>query len=85
VKINLKLARVGMNMSEATIAKWHKQPGESFKAGDVLYEIETDKVTQEVTASGNGTLLEILVPAGEIAAVGAAVCAVEMKVGSSGP
>jgi pyruvate/2-oxoglutarate dehydrogenase complex dihydrolipoamide acyltransferase (E2) component len=82
VKVDLKLARVGMNMSEATIAKWHKQPGESFKTGEVLYEIETDKVTQEVTATGDGTLLEILVPAGEIAAVGAAVCAVDMKAGS---
>jgi pyruvate/2-oxoglutarate dehydrogenase complex dihydrolipoamide acyltransferase (E2) component len=81
VKVDLKLARVGMNMSEATIAKWHKQPGESFKTGEVLYEIETDKVTQEVTATADGTLLEILVPAGEIAEVGAAVCAVDTKVG----
>jgi pyruvate/2-oxoglutarate dehydrogenase complex dihydrolipoamide acyltransferase (E2) component len=81
MKLNLKLARVGMNMAEATIAKWHKQPGESFHNGDVLYEIETDKVTQEVTASGDGTLLAILVPAGEVAAVGAAVCQVEMAVG----
>ena len=81
MKVNLKLARVGMNMAEATIAKWHKRPGETFKSGDVLYEIETDKVTQEVTATSDGTLLEILVPAGEIAEVGAAVCAVEMKVG----
>jgi pyruvate/2-oxoglutarate dehydrogenase complex dihydrolipoamide acyltransferase (E2) component len=81
MKVSLKLARVGMNMAEATIAKWHKQPGESFKTGDVLYEIETDKVTQEVTATSDGTLLEILVPAGEIAEVGAAVCAVDVKVG----
>ena len=81
MKVNLKLARVGMNMAEATIAKWHKQPGEAFKTGDVLYEIETDKVTQEVTATSDGTLLEILVPAGEIAEVGAAVCAVNVKVG----
>jgi pyruvate/2-oxoglutarate dehydrogenase complex dihydrolipoamide acyltransferase (E2) component len=79
MKINLKLARVGMNMAEATIAKWHKQPGESFKSGDVLYEIETDKVTQEVTAPADGKLLEILVPAGEIAAVGAPVCSVETQ------
>ncbi len=77
MKINLKLARVGMNMAEATIARWHKQPGDSFKSGDVLYEIETDKVTQEVTATADGKLLEILVPAGEIAVVGAAVCSVE--------
>lgn len=79
MKVNLKLARVGMNMSEATIAKWHKQPGESFKAGDVLYEIESDKVTQEVTAPNDGTMLEIFVPAGEIAEVGAAVCAAEFR------
>ena len=79
MKVNLKLNRVGMNMQEATIAKWHKRPGEAFQAGDPLYDIETEKVTQEVTASGDGTLLEIFIPAGENAAVGAAVCSVEMK------
>jgi len=78
MKVDLKLTRVGMNMSEATIAKWHRQPGDSFAAGDALYEIETDKVTQEVTAGGSGRLLEILVPAGEIAEVGAIVCRVEL-------
>jgi pyruvate/2-oxoglutarate dehydrogenase complex dihydrolipoamide acyltransferase (E2) component len=83
VKVNLKLNRVGMNMAEATIAKWHRRPGESFKAGDVLYEIETDKVTQEVIAASDGILLEILVPEGEIAAVGAAVCTVDAKLGGS--
>jgi pyruvate/2-oxoglutarate dehydrogenase complex dihydrolipoamide acyltransferase (E2) component len=81
MKVNLKLNRVGMNMAEATIAKWHKQPGESFRAGDVLYEIETDKVTQEVTASGDGTLLEIVVPAGDVALVGATVCKVDLTMG----
>jgi pyruvate/2-oxoglutarate dehydrogenase complex dihydrolipoamide acyltransferase (E2) component len=78
VKVNLKLNRVGMNMAEATIAKWHRKPGEAFKAGDALYEIETDKVTQEVTATGDGTLVEIVVPEGEIAEVGAVVCRVEL-------
>jgi pyruvate/2-oxoglutarate dehydrogenase complex dihydrolipoamide acyltransferase (E2) component len=78
--MKLKLARVGMNMQEATIVKWHKQAGEAFKAGEALYEIETEKVAQEVTAAADGTLLEILVPAGDVAAVGAAVCAVDMNV-----
>jgi pyruvate/2-oxoglutarate dehydrogenase complex dihydrolipoamide acyltransferase (E2) component len=81
MKVDLKLARVGMNMAEATIAKWHKQPGDAFRNGDVLYEIETDKVTQEVTATSDGTLLQILVPAGEIAEVGAAVCSVDVASG----
>jgi len=78
MKVGLKLARVGMNMSEATIARWHRQPGESFKAGDVLYEIESDKVTREVTAAADGRLLEILVPPGDIAAVGAVLCTVDL-------
>jgi len=50
VKVTLKLARVGMNMEEATIVKWLKQPGQSFKVGESLYEIETEKVNQEIAA-----------------------------------
>ena len=81
MKISLKLARVGMNMQEATLAKWHLQPGEKFSKGDALYDIETEKVTQEVEAPGAGTLLEILVPAATEAQVGQAVCVVDMEPG----
>jgi pyruvate/2-oxoglutarate dehydrogenase complex dihydrolipoamide acyltransferase (E2) component len=77
MKVTLKLSRVGMNMQEATIAKWHKKVGDTFTQGDALYEIETEKVTQEVIAPGNGTLLEILVSEGESAAVNGGVCIVE--------
>src|ERR1019366_4908036 len=59
VKVQLKLARVGMNMSEATIVRWHKKPGESFALGEPLYEIETEKVSMDVEAPGAGTLIEI--------------------------
>ena len=78
MRVNLKLSRVGMNMQEATIVKWHNQPGEAFSAGEPLYDIETEKVNQEVAAPGNGTLLEILVPEGENAKVNGAVCTVEL-------
>jgi len=78
MKVNLKLARIGMNMQEATIVKWHKQPGESFKEGDVIYEFETEKVTEEVTATATGKMLEIKVPADEDAKVGDVVCVVEV-------
>jgi pyruvate/2-oxoglutarate dehydrogenase complex dihydrolipoamide acyltransferase (E2) component len=82
MRVNLKLNRVGMSMQEATIVKWHKQPGEAFNAGDVLYEIETEKVTQEVSAPGRGTLLAILVPEGENAKVNGPVCTVELASGA---
>ncbi len=86
MRLHLKLARVGMNMEEATIARWHKQPGESFRAGEVLYEIETEKVTQAVEATSAGRLLEICVAEGEDAAVGERLCLVEIDgPGAGGP
>jgi pyruvate/2-oxoglutarate dehydrogenase complex dihydrolipoamide acyltransferase (E2) component len=77
MKVKLKLARVGMNMEEGTIIAWHLTVGDSFKAGDALYDVETEKVTNEVEAPGDGRLLEILVAEGEIALVGQEVCIVE--------
>ena len=78
MKVSLKLARIGMNMQEATIVKWRKQIGDEFRKGDVLYEIETEKVTQEVEAQGDGKMLEILVAEEEDAKVGEAVCVVDI-------
>ena len=77
MKIKLKLSAVGMNMEAATIVKWHKQPGDTFVKGDVLYEIETEKVTQDIEAPHDGTLLEILVPEDDDADVNQAVCVVD--------
>lgn len=78
MKVTLKLVRVGMNMQEATIVEWHRQPGEPFAAGDPLYTIETEKVSQDVEATANGTMNEILVAAGNDAAVGEALCIVDL-------
>jgi len=79
MKVQLKLARVGMNMEEATIVRWHKKPGDDFAAGEALYDIETEKVTMAVEAPGSGRLVEISVPAGQTAAVGQTVCVVEAQ------
>jgi pyruvate/2-oxoglutarate dehydrogenase complex dihydrolipoamide acyltransferase (E2) component len=77
MKFGYKLARYGMNMEEATIAKWHKSVGDRFQAGETLYEIETEKVSQEVQAPVAGTLTQIVVAEGELATVGDVVCFVE--------
>lgn len=84
MKIKLKLIRVGMNMSEATIAEWHKQPGQTFTTGEPIYSIETEKVTQDVEATAPGTMVEILVPAGGDAQVGDALCIVDLDVAQRG-
>jgi pyruvate/2-oxoglutarate dehydrogenase complex dihydrolipoamide acyltransferase (E2) component len=79
MKSSLKLARVGMNMEEATIVKWHKQAGDRFAPGDILYAFETEKVSQDVEATAPGTLLEILVAEGDNAEVGQIVCVVDVE------
>ncbi|MCC6949676.1 MAG: lipoyl domain-containing protein [Bradyrhizobiaceae bacterium] len=79
MKIKLKLTRVGMNMSEATIVEWHKQPGDRFDAGDSIYSFETEKVAQEVEATAPGIMIEILVPKGQNANVGQEVCIVDVE------
>lgn len=77
MKVVLKLPRLSMNMQEGTISEWLKQPGDSFKAGEPIYSVETEKVTTEVEAPCAGTMLEILMPQGENAEVGAPVCRIE--------
>jgi 2-oxoglutarate dehydrogenase E2 component (dihydrolipoamide succinyltransferase) len=79
MKIKLRLVPVGMNMTEATIGRWFKQPGERFAAGEPLYAIEKEKVTREVEAIAAGTLVEILAPAGAHVAVCAPVCTVDLE------
>jgi 2-oxoglutarate dehydrogenase E2 component (dihydrolipoamide succinyltransferase) len=56
---------LGESVSEATIAKWSKKPGDAVKKNDLLVELETDKVTLEVFAEADGTLSEILKAEGE--------------------
>ena len=53
------------SISEATVAAWHKKPGDSVEVDDVIVEIETDKVVLEVPAEESGILTEILAEEGE--------------------
>ena len=66
----LRMPRLSDSMSEATVVAWLKQPGETFRRGDPLVEVETDKATVVYEAEADGLLAEILVPAGTTAALG---------------
>jgi len=61
----VKLPRLGQGMEAGTIVKWLKSEGEPVKKGEPLYELDTDKVTQEVEAEADGVLLRIAVESGE--------------------
>src|SRR5881628_1975072 len=62
----IKLPRLGQGMESGTIVKWLKSEGEAVKKGEPLYELDTDKVTQEVEADASGVLLKIAVAEGEV-------------------
>jgi pyruvate dehydrogenase E2 component (dihydrolipoamide acetyltransferase) len=69
----LRMPRLSDSMEEATIAAWLKQPGEEFRRGEPLVEVETDKATVVYEAEADGLLTEILVADGETAALGAPI------------
>jgi pyruvate dehydrogenase E2 component (dihydrolipoamide acetyltransferase) len=66
VASEVKLPRLGQGMESGTIVKWLKSEGDSVEKGEPLYELDTDKVTQEVEADFSGVLLKIAVSEGEV-------------------
>ena len=62
----VKVPRLGQGMEVGTVVKWLKAEGDQVEKGEPLYELDTDKVTQEVEAEAAGVLLKIAVPEGEV-------------------
>ena len=63
--VEVKLPRLGQGMEAGTIVRWLKSEGDAVSKGEPLYELDTDKVTQEVEADADGVLLKIVIPEGE--------------------
>jgi len=73
---NVTLPRLGQGMETGTIVRWLKSEGENVEKGEPLYELDTDKVTQEVEAESSGVLLKILAGEGEEIEVGKAIAVI---------
>ncbi len=71
------MPQLGESVTEGTILKWMKQPGEPVELDDSLCEIETEKVTAELPSPFAGTMGRIIVPEGETVEVGAELCEIE--------
>jgi pyruvate dehydrogenase E2 component (dihydrolipoamide acetyltransferase) len=69
-QIEVVMPQMGVSVSEGTITKWLKQPGEAIAQDEPLLEISTDKVDTEVPSPGEGVVAEILVAEGETVDVG---------------
>ncbi len=78
------MPQLGETVAEGTVVKWYKKVGDAVKADDVLFDVETDKVSTEIPAQADGVLAEILVQEGTTAKVGTRLAVIREKSGESG-
>src|SRR6185437_5411324 len=71
IMAEIRVPTLGESVTEATIGKWFKKPGDAVSVDEPLVELETDKVTIEVPAPAAGVLSDIAAKDGETVAVGA--------------
>ena len=68
------MPQMGESITEGTITKWLKKPGDAVERDEPLFEISTDKVDAEIPSPSAGTLAEIKVPEGTTVTVNTIVC-----------
>lgn len=69
--VHLRMPKLGLTMTEGTLSQWLVPPGSSFRQGDLVAVVETDKIASDLEAPADGELLEVLVREGETVPVGA--------------
>jgi len=79
--MDVVMPQLGETVAEGTVTRWYKKVGDTVKADEVLFDVETDKVSTEIPAQANGVLAEILVQEGVTAKVGARLAVIH----ESGP
>ncbi len=75
--VDLVMPKLGESIMEATILKWHKQPGDKVELEETLLDIATDKVDSEVPSSAEGTVAEILFKENDVVPIGAVIARIE--------
>src|SRR5262245_55947068 len=69
-QVEVVMPQMGVSVSEGTVTRWLKQPGDTIALDEPLLEISTDKVDTEVPSPGEGVLAEVRVQEGETVEVG---------------
>ena len=67
------MPKLGMTMKVGKVSKWFKYEGDSVKKGEILFEVETEKITNKIESPETGLLFQIVVPEGETVPVGTIV------------
>ena len=70
---NLLMPQLGMTMTEGSVVKWLKEPGDAVEKGELLYLVQTDKVEIEIESPCSGTLAQVLVDLGQLVPVGTVI------------
>ena len=81
--VDLVMPKMGESIMEATILKWHKQPGDAVKQDETVLEIATDKVDSEVPSSTEGVLEELLYQVNDVVPIGSVIARIRTN-GSAG-
>jgi 2-oxoglutarate dehydrogenase E2 component (dihydrolipoamide succinyltransferase) len=71
--VDLIMPKLGESIMEATILKWHKQPGDTVKMDETVLEIATDKVDSEVPSTSEGIIEELLFKVNDVVPIGTAI------------
>ena len=77
--LTVNMPQLGESVTEGTIAKWLKQPGDPVAKYESIAEVITDKVNAEIPAPADGTMAEIIAPEGAVVAVGQPICSIETE------
>jgi 2-oxoglutarate dehydrogenase E2 component (dihydrolipoamide succinyltransferase) len=77
------MPQLGETVAEGVVTKWHKKVGDAVKADEMLFDVETDKVSTEIPAPVSGVIAEILVQEGVTAKVGAPLAVIKESGGAT--
>ncbi len=75
--VDLVMPKMGESIMEATVLKWHKQPGDHVNMDETILEIATDKVDSEVPSTAEGVIKEILFKVDDVVPVGTVIARIE--------
>ncbi len=75
--VDLVMPKMGESIMEATVLKWHKQPGDHVKMDETLLDIATDKVDSEVPSTAAGVLTELLFKENDVVPVGTVIARID--------
>src|SRR5436190_6097124 len=81
--MDIIMPQLGETVAEGVVTKWYKKVGDAVKADEVLFDVETDKVSTEIPSPASGVVAEILVEEGVTAKVGATLAVIRESAGAA--